>query len=66
MHSLRFRGIRNCDASLCVCGRGSKISTPLGATEWSKQTKSGPTLRPSVETAKKLANPTTGSRAGKL
>ncbi len=34
---------------LCACGCGSKIKTPLGPTEWSvKQTKSGPTLRPSV------------------
>src|SRR5437899_1361885 len=34
---------------LCACGCGSKIKTPLGPTEWSvKETKSGPTLRPSV------------------
>lgn len=34
---------------LCACGCGSKIKTPLGPTEWSvEQTKSGPTLRPSV------------------
>jgi len=34
---------------LCACGCGSKIKTPLGPTEWSvKDTKSGPTLRPSV------------------
>ena len=34
---------------LCACGCGSKIKTPLGPTEWSvEQTKSGPSLRPSV------------------
>lgn len=34
---------------LCACGCGSKIRTPLGPTEWSvKETKSGPSLRPSV------------------
>ncbi len=34
---------------LCACGCGSKIKTPLGPTEWSvKETKSGPTLWPSV------------------
>src|SRR6266481_7019271 len=34
---------------LCACGCGSKIKTPLGPTEWSvKETKRGPTLRPSV------------------
>ena len=34
---------------LCACGCGSKIKTPLGPTEWSvKETKSGPSLRPSV------------------
>lgn len=34
---------------LCACGCGSKIKTPLGPTEWSvKETKSGPSLWPSV------------------
>lgn len=34
---------------LCACGCGSKVSTPLGPTEWSvHQTALGPTLRPSV------------------
>lgn len=34
---------------LCACGCGSKVKTPLGPTEWSVQeTKSGPSLRPSV------------------
>lgn len=34
---------------LCACGCGSKVKTPLGATEWSvEETKTGPTLRPSV------------------
>src|SRR5690349_19542611 len=34
---------------LCPCGCGSKVKTPLGPAEWSVQeTKSGPTLRPSV------------------
>lgn len=34
---------------LCACGCGSKIKTPLGSTEWSvKETKSGPSLWPSV------------------
>jgi hypothetical protein len=34
---------------LCACGCGSKVKTPLGATEWSvKETRSGPSLRPSV------------------
>lgn len=34
---------------LCACGCGAKVKTPLGATEWSvKETKTGPTLRPSV------------------
>ncbi len=34
---------------LCACGCGSKIKTPLGLTEWSvEETKSGPSLRPSV------------------
>ena len=36
-------------AHLCACGCGSKIRTPLGPTEWAfEETKSGPTLRPSV------------------
>lgn len=34
---------------LCACGCGAKVKTPLGMTEWSvKETKTGPTLRPSV------------------
>lgn len=34
---------------LCACGCGSKIKTPLGPVEWCiKETKAGPTLRPSV------------------
>jgi Family of unknown function (DUF6527) len=34
---------------LCACGCGSKVKTPLGPTEWSViDTKSGPSLRPSV------------------
>jgi len=34
---------------LCACGCGSRIRTPLGPTEWSvKETRAGPTLRPSV------------------
>ena len=34
---------------LCPCGCGSKIKTPLGATEWSfQETDSGPSLDPSV------------------
>jgi len=34
---------------LCACGCGSKVKTPLGVTEWSvEDTKTGPTLRPSV------------------
>lgn len=34
---------------LCPCGCGSSISTPIGPTEWSIcQTKTGPTLNPSV------------------
>jgi hypothetical protein len=36
-------------AHLCPCGCGSKVRTPLGPTEWSlEETKTGPTLRPSV------------------
>jgi hypothetical protein len=34
---------------LCACGCGSKIRTPLGPTEWAvEETKSGPSLYPSV------------------
>ena len=34
---------------LCACGCGSKVSTPLGPTEWSlRETEQGPSLRPSV------------------
>src|SRR5262245_66537482 len=34
---------------LCACGCGSKVSTPLGPTEWTLQeTAGGPSLRPSV------------------
>jgi hypothetical protein len=34
---------------LCACGCGSKVSTPLGPTEWSlKDTPRGPSLWPSV------------------
>jgi uncharacterized protein DUF6527 len=34
---------------LCACGCGSKVRTPLGPTEWAViETKSGPSLRPSV------------------
>lgn len=34
---------------LCACGCGSKVSTPLGPTEWSlRETDQGPSLRPSV------------------
>lgn len=36
-------------AHLCACGCGSKIRTPLGATEWElEETEQGPTLRPSI------------------
>lgn len=36
-------------AHLCACGCGSKIRTPLGATEWElDETPLGPTLRPSI------------------
>ena len=36
-------------AHLCACGCGAKIRTPLTSTEWSlEETKSGPTLRPSI------------------
>lgn len=36
-------------AHICACGCGSKVRTPLGATEWAvEETTSGPTLRPSV------------------
>lgn len=34
---------------LCACGCGSKVSTPLGATEWTvEETVGGPSLSPSV------------------
>ena len=34
---------------LCACGCGSKVSTPLGPTEWTiQETTSGPSLSPSV------------------
>jgi len=34
---------------LCACGCGSKVSTPLGPTEWKfEETDSGPSLRPSI------------------
>ena len=34
---------------LCACGCGSKVSTPIGPTDWTiKHTPSGPTLVPSV------------------
>jgi hypothetical protein len=34
---------------LCACGCGSKVSTPLGPTEWTlEETSDGPNLRPSV------------------
>lgn len=34
---------------LCACGCGSKVSTPLGPTEWTlEETRDGPSLRPSV------------------
>lgn len=34
---------------LCACGCGTKVSTPLGPSEWSvHDTPEGPTLRPSV------------------
>lgn len=34
---------------LCACGCGSKVSTPLGPTEWAlEETASGPSLSPSV------------------
>ena len=34
---------------LCACGCGSKVKTPLGPAEWSiKETKKGPSLRPSI------------------
>jgi len=34
---------------LCACGCGSKVRTPLGATEWSfTETDGGPSLSPSV------------------
>jgi hypothetical protein len=34
---------------LCACGCGSKVSTPLGVTEWAlEETATGPSLTPSV------------------
>lgn len=34
---------------LCACGCGSKVSTPLGPTEWTlEETEHGPSLKPSV------------------
>lgn len=34
---------------LCACGCGAKISTPIGAAEWSiHETTTGPTLYPSI------------------
>lgn len=34
---------------LCACGCGTKVSTPLGPTEWSlEETPEGPSLKPSV------------------
>jgi Family of unknown function (DUF6527) len=34
---------------LCACGCGTKTSTPLGPAEWNlRETKSGPTLYPSI------------------
>jgi len=34
---------------LCACGCGSKVSTPLGPTDWAlEDTPTGPTLAPSV------------------
>lgn len=39
----------NTAAHLCACGCGSKIRTPLGATEWTfVETEDGPTLSPSI------------------
>lgn len=36
-------------AHLCPCGCGSRVSTPLGPTDWSlEETQAGPTLDPSV------------------
>lgn len=36
-------------AHLCACGCGAKIRTPLGPTDWVfEETKSGPSLHPSV------------------
>jgi len=36
-------------AHLCACGCGSKIRAPLGPEKWSvKETRTGPTVRPSV------------------
>jgi hypothetical protein len=39
----------NAAVHLCACGCGSKVSTPLGPTEWAfNETPTGPTLTPSV------------------
>src|ERR1043165_9608112 len=36
-------------AHLCACGCGSKVSTPLGPTDWAlERTDAGPTLYPSI------------------
>jgi hypothetical protein len=34
---------------LCACGCGTKVSTPIGPTDWAlEETQAGPTLAPSV------------------
>lgn len=36
-------------AHLCACGCGTKVTTPLGPTEWQvNETKSGPSVWPSI------------------
>lgn len=36
-------------AHLCACGCGAKVRTPLGPAEWTlKETRQGPSLRPSI------------------
>lgn len=36
-------------AHLCACGCGTKVTTPLGPTEWQvTETKSGPSVWPSI------------------
>lgn len=36
-------------AHLCACGCGTKVTTPLGSTEWQvTETKSGPSIWPSI------------------